>query len=96
MVLIIPSYFTGMNLSGLFYMVPAEQLATQYQIITNGLSDQNIQKMTYYPAAKQIQVNTLTQEIYFDVSANVFEQLRKYRTLSQYPKEVPNQRIIDL
>jgi hypothetical protein len=63
----VPSYFTGMVLSGLFYMVPAEQLVKQYQAIMRGLEDKDIQSLTYHPAARQIQVNTPKQEIYFDI-----------------------------
>lgn len=51
--------------------------------------------MRYYVAARQIQVNTLKQEIYFDVGGNIFEQLKKYRSLSGL-EQVPFQRIVDL
>jgi hypothetical protein len=96
MMLQIPTYFTGMTLSGLFYDVPADQLAKQYHIIVNGLSDKNIQSMTYHPASHQIQVNTLQQEIYFDVTGNIFEQLKKYRTLLKNQQTVVEQRLVDL
>lgn len=91
----IPTYFTGMTLSGLFYEVPAWQLAKQYQTIIKWLADADIQAVRYYVAARQIQVNTLTQEIYFDVGGNIFEQLKKYRSLSG-SEQVPFQRIVDL
>lgn len=91
----IPRYFTGMTLSGLFYEVPAWQLARQYQTIIKWLADTDIQAVRYHVAARQIQVNTLKQEIYFDVGGNIFEQLKKYRSLSG-SEQVPFQRIIDL
>jgi hypothetical protein len=92
----IPSYFTGMTLSGLFYDVPAEQLITQYQTIVRGLANKDIQAMTYHPAAHQIQVNTLKQEIYFDVKGNIFEQLKKYRSLLDNQNTIVDQRIVDV
>ncbi len=95
-ILQIPSYFTGMSLSWLFYAVPAEQLVKQYQTIVRGLEDKSIQSLTYHPAGRQIQVNTLKQEIYFDVGGNIFEQLKKYRTMLEQQQKIPNQRVIDL
>jgi hypothetical protein len=96
LVLQVPSYFTGMALSGLFYEVPAEQLVKQYQAIVRGLEDKDIQSLTYHPAARQIQVNTSKQEIYFDIGGNIFEQLKKYRTMLLNQKQIPNQRVVDL
>lgn len=96
LILDIPSYSTGMSLSWLFYQVAAEQLSKQYQAIINWLQDQDIQRMTYHVAAHQIQVNTSTQEIYLNISGNIFEQLKKYRALTTNKDEIPFQRVIDL
>ena len=95
-ILIVPLYFTGMSLSWLFYTVPAQQLAKQYQTIVHGLENKSIQSLTYHVASHQIQVNTLEQEIYFDIEGNIFEQLKKYRTMLSNQKQIANQRVIDL
>jgi hypothetical protein len=52
--------------------------------------------LLYHPAARQIQVNTPKQEIYFDVGGNIFEQLKKYRTMLEQQQKIPNQRVVDL
>lgn len=96
LVLQLPSYSTGMTLSGLFYQVPAAQLVKQYQAIIRWLQDENIQRLTYHVAASQIQVNTTTQEIYLNVAGNIFEQLKNYRSLSGNNELIPYKRIIDL
>jgi hypothetical protein len=92
----IPLYFTGMLLSGLFYEIPAQQLVKQYQAIVRGLEDKDIQWLLYHPAARQIQVNTPKQEIYFDIGGNIFEQLKKYRSMLEQQQKIPNQRVVDL
>lgn len=96
LVLQIPSYATGMTLSGLFYQVSAPQLVKQYQAIVRGLQNEDIQRLTYHVAASQIQVNTTTQEIYFNIAGNIFEQLKNYRSLSGSTEKIPYKRIIDL
>ena len=68
----------------------------QSQVIVFGLNSESIQRMTYYPASSFIQVNTLTQELYFDLNKNIYEQLKIYRALSKYTDRVSNQRVIDL
>lgn len=95
-VLEISKYFTGMTMSGMFYQVSAPKLVQQYQTIVKGLQDQDIQRLTYHVGEHVVQVNTTTQELYIDVAGNVFEQLKKYRIISQNHEQFPAQRIIDL
>lgn len=92
----IPVYFTGMSLSGLFYEVSAEQLSTQYDNIVDSFSGWVIQSIVYYPASHQIHVFTPKQELYFDITGNIFEQLKKYRILLDHQQQVVEQRVVDL
>ena len=92
----IPRYFTGMTLSWLFYAISPLKLVQQYQTIIRWLADQDIQRLTYHVGESQIQVNTTTQELYFNLAWNVFEQLKKYRIISQNREQIPAQRILDL
>jgi hypothetical protein len=96
-IVMLPSYLNNVDhLTGIFYQIPEETLATRIQIIRETLPAETVTAITYIPGGEKVLLSYKDTSVYLHLLKDIDLQLAKLIDLEQFYQNFSTLTMIDL